>query len=394
MRLRLPRIARRSRPVTALLVTLMLSLAPQVAAQDADITFSPLGGTAQIVAQGVAPLPEGSVVWRTVRSRALPLASAPFEAQPLGFVLATNGPLLLTDEDGTQIHLGTGEAALTAGDTVQQRASLSDQEESFLSIELVPENAPQPANAIVLQPGAPFAAPGGAHDLDLLADLLGAGQSLTIPDSGGKNVILVTAGAATVGKPDGGSAVLLAGEAASFSGELVVAPAPSGGSGGDRAGFIVALLGPEIPPPALPGSGSTTENPVTPTTTEASPPAAVTEAGSIAISVYDCPPGMTTATFNAAACAPTGQDFDITISGSALPAPLTVGDGAADGENVVWSDLPLGEYVIAEAVLPLGYTDYGLAARGASGNSTLGYRVILDAETPALTARIYNFTGE
>ena len=45
-------------------------------------------------------------------------------------------------------------------------------------------------------------------------------------------------------------------------------------------------------------------------------------------------------------------------------------------------------------MLPLGYADYGLAARGASGNSTLGYRVTLDAETPDLTARIYNFTGE
>ena len=154
MWLRLPRITRHLGAITALLVTLILTPIAQVAAQEAaDITFSPLGGTAQIVAQGVAPLPEGNVVWRTVRSRALPLDSAPFEEQPLSFVLATDGPLLLTDEDGTQVHLGTGEAALTAGGTVQQRASLSGQEGSFLSIELVPENAPQPANAIVLQPG-------------------------------------------------------------------------------------------------------------------------------------------------------------------------------------------------------------------------------------------------
>jgi len=128
MRLRLPRFTRQPGAITALLVTLVLQSTAQVAAQEtADITYSPLGGTAQIVAQGVAPLPEGNVVWRTVRSRALPLDSAPFEVQPLSFVLATDGPLLLTDEDGTQIHLGTGEAALTAGDTVQQRASLSGQ---------------------------------------------------------------------------------------------------------------------------------------------------------------------------------------------------------------------------------------------------------------------------
>ncbi|MDQ2652657.1 MAG: hypothetical protein M3Z20_06385 [Chloroflexota bacterium] len=393
MRLRLPQIIRRLGVSLALLITLVLILAPQVAAQDAaDVAFSPASGTAQVIAQGVAPLPEGNVVWRTVRARALPLADAPFEAQPLSFVLATTGPLLLTNEDGSQIQLGTGEAALTPGGAVQQRASLSDQEASFLSIELVPEDAAPPANATVLQPGAPFAAPNGAHDLDLVADLLGSGESLTIPDSGGKNVILVTDGAATVGKPDGGSAVLLAGEAASFSGELLVAPAPSGGAAADRAGFVVAIIGPEIPPPALPGSG--TEAPSTPASSETPETAATTESGSITISVYDCPPGMTTTTFNAAACAPTNQDFDITISGSALSLPLTVGDASAEGENLVWGDLPLGEYVIAEAVLPLGYTDYGLAARGATGNSTLGYRVTLDAETPALTARIYNFTGE
>lgn len=387
MRLRLPRITLHLGASAALLITLVFSLAPQALARDAaDVTFSPVTGTAQVIAQGVSPLPEGDVVWRTVRARALPLADAPFEEQALSFVLATNGPLLLTNEDGEQIHLGTGEAALTPGGTVQQRASLSDQEESFLSIELVPEGASPPENATVLQPGAPFAAPSGAHDLDLLADLLGSGESLTIADSGGKNVILVTDGAATVGKPEGGSAVLLAGEAASFSGELLVAPAPSGGAAADRAGFVVAIIGPEIPPPALPNSGTQALD--TPDTAETA------ETGSITISVYDCPPGMTTTTFNAAACAPTEQDFDVTISGSALSAPLTVGDATADGENLVWSELPLGEYVIAEAVLPLGYADYGLAARGAAGNSTLGYRVSLDAETPALTARIYNFTGE
>lgn len=391
MRLRCSRTTRPLGALTALLIAVVLSL-PQVAAQEAaDVAFSPASGTAQVIAQGVAPLPEGNVVWRTVRARALPLADAPFEAQPLSFVLATTGPLLLTNEDGAQMQLGTGEAALTPGGTVQQRASLSDQEASYLSIELALENAAPPANATVLQPGAPFASPGGSHDLDLLADLLGSGESLTIPDSGGKNVILVTEGAATVGKPDGGSAVLLAGEAASFSGALLVAPAPSGGVVADRAGFVVAIIGPAIPPPALPGS--TTEAPPTPASTETPATSDTAETGSIAISVYDCPPGMTTPTFNAAACAPTTQDFDITISGSALSLPLTVGDAAAEGDTLVWGGLPLGDYVIAEAVLPLGYTDYGLAARGASGSSTLGYRVTLDAEAPDLTARIYNFAG-
>ncbi|MCA9878086.1 MAG: hypothetical protein KC442_09895 [Thermomicrobiales bacterium] len=377
-----------------LILLAALVLAPAASAQDtADVTFSPASGTAQVIAQGVAPLPAGNVVWRTVRSRALPLAAAPFEPQPLSFVLATDGPLLVTEEDGRQVHLGTGEAVLTPGGAVQQRASLSSQAVSYLSIELTPEDAPPPAdNALVLQTGSPFLSPGDAHDLDLIADVLGAGEAFTVPDSGGESVILVTDGAATVGKPDGGSAVLLAGEAASFSGELLVAPAPSGGGAADHASFVVAIIGPAIPPPALPGAASPPQAPATPAASEGA--SATADSGSIAISVFDCPPGMTTTTFNAAACAPTEQDFDITVSSGSLAAPLTVGDATVEDGSVVWRDLPLGEYVIAEAVLPLGYSSYGLAARGANGNATLGYRVTLDAETPDLTARIYNFTGE
>jgi len=53
--------------------------------------------------------------------------------------------------------------------------------------------------------------------------------------------ILVTDGAANVGRPGGNPVVLLAGEAASFSGELQVAVAPAGvvPSAEDRAAFVV-----------------------------------------------------------------------------------------------------------------------------------------------------------
>lgn len=394
MRVRAHQLGTRWARWALVLITLLFLLAPAASAQDtADVTFSPATGTAQVIAQGVAPLPAGNVVWRTVRARALPLATAPFAARPLSFVLATDGPLLVTDEAGQQVQLGAGEAVLTPGGAVQQRASLTDQAVSYLSIELTPDGAPPPAdNALVLQTGSPFVSPGDAHDLDLIADVLGAGESFTVPDSGGESVILVTDGAATVGKPDGGSAVLLAGEAASFSGELLVAPAPSGGAAADRASFVVAIIGPAIPPPTLPEAFTPPEAPATPAISEDANTAETP--GSITISVFDCPPGMTTTTFNAAACAPTQQDFDITISGGSLPAPLTVGDATAVGDDLVWRDLPLGEYVIAEAVLPLGYASYGLAARGANGNATLGYRVTLNTDAPDLSARIYNFTGE
>ncbi len=78
-----------------------------------------------MIAQGVAALPAGDAVWRTVRTRAPLPAEAPFEERPLGFVLASTGPMLLVDQaTGEQVRLGTGEAALTLAGTLQQRTSL------------------------------------------------------------------------------------------------------------------------------------------------------------------------------------------------------------------------------------------------------------------------------
>src|SRR5829696_6896610 len=79
------------------------------AARQADAGFSPASGPARVIAQGVVALPEGDAVWRTVRTRALLPQDASFEERPLGFVLASSGPLLLVDQEtGEQIRLGTG----------------------------------------------------------------------------------------------------------------------------------------------------------------------------------------------------------------------------------------------------------------------------------------------
>lgn len=378
----------RQRAWAVVLLLVGFMLAPALSsAQEADLGFSPASGHARVVAQGVAEIPAGDVVWRTVRTRAQLPADAPFEARSLGFVMATGGPIVLVDADtGAQIQLGLGEAAMVPSGVVQQRASLGAQPVSYLSIELVAEDAAPPSdNAQVLQPGPPFASPGGLHDLDLVSDLLAGGESLTIPDSGSKNVILITRGAAVVGKPGGNTVGLLAGEAATFSGELVVAPDPSGGAV-SLAEFVVAMIGPEMPQPTLPTSPGTADAAVTPDT-------ASSGTGSIAVEVFGCPPGMTLDTFNAAACSPVESEFDVTLSGAGIPEPLTTGDATRSGEAVRWADLPFGEYVLAEAILPDGYADYAMAARGAAGNSTLGYRVTIDASNPDLVARIFNFAA-
>ena len=120
----------------------------------------------------------------------------------------------------------------------------------------------------MLQPGQPFPSPAGLHDLDLLSATLVPDEAFTIPDSGGKNVVLITDGAANVGRPGGEAVVLLAGEAASFSGELQVAPAPDGGEAQNMS-FVVAMIGPEVPP--LAGIAETATPPAATAETPAPP---------------------------------------------------------------------------------------------------------------------------
>ena len=356
------------------------------AALQANQEFSPASGPAHVIAQGVVALPAGDAVWRTVRTRAPLLADAPFEARPLGFVLASAGPLLLVDQTtGEQVRLGSGEAAMVRDGTVQQRSSLGAQPASYLSIELVSVGAPAPpVQATVLQPGQPFPAPAGLHDLDLLSANLTANEMFIIPDSGAKNVVLVTGGAANVGRPGGEPVVLLAGEAASFSGELQVqAAGASGGGENEEVSFVVAMIGPEVSLPEMDAGASATA------ATSGTP--AASGQGAIVVEVFTCPPGMDADSVAAAACAPTLEDFDVTISGEMLAAPLTLGDAAASAGAFTWSDLPYGDYLIVEAVLPAGSTTYILSARDTAGDAATGYRVRIDAANPEPAVRIYNF---
>ncbi len=380
-------------PVAMLLLAVLLvasaTLSPVARAQDG---WQPVAGEGLVVAQGVSALPAGDVLWRTVRGRALPAGEAEFVRRSLGFVVATGGPILLVDgERGEQVRLGTGEAAFVRDGALQQRASLSEQPVGYLAVELTAADAPSPAGGeTVLQPGQPFPASEGLRDIDLLAAVLSGDRVLDIPDSGGRNVLLVTAGAASAGQPDGGSATLLAGEAAGFGGPLVVTAA--GTNPEQSATVVVAIIGPAVPEPA----GSPASEVTSPDAT-AHPPATPAAAvggeisGSIAVEVFGCPAGMTPETVIPGACVPVADAAEVVLSGAALAAPLTLADAEPTAGGFSWGNLPAGDYSMALAVLPDGYASWTLAAPGATGDPVAGFRLGITPENPDIAVRIYAF---
>lgn len=375
------------------LVAVLPTLGVALARLQVPLDFTPAGGHAQVIAQGVVDLPNAEMAWRTVRYQAESSSDAPFAGQSLGFVLAISAPVLLVDQATRgQTRLGPGEAALVRDGTIQQRASLAGEPASYLGLELVPAATVADADTgAVLQEGQPFIPTPGLHDLDLVRDILTGDEVLTMPDTGESNVILVTEGAISVGRPGEEPTTQLAGEMVTFDGELEVKVAGAGegeaeASAQERGAFVAAVIGPEVAPvvPLTPDSGIPTSV----------PSVASMGIGSVTILVANCPPGMQPASLIVADCGVASDDFDVTLSGDALRTTLTLADAAKRENTYTWDNLPYGRYLLAEAVLPQGYDAYIVSAAAATGEPETGYTITVDATTPDILLTIYNFVAE
>jgi len=183
--------------------------------------------------------------------------------------------------------------------------------------------------------------------------------------------------------------------------------APGAGNGDAPASsFVIAVIGATVPDAGSPPTGAAEGETVTPVPTTdpgpapertAEPDSTSTPAGtgSIAVEVLNCPAGMDPDALDPAACVPAGDDFDLTLSGEALETTLTLADAVALDGGYAWQDLPVGEYVLAQAVLPIGYTDYvAVVPAGVTGNPASGYRIALDADALDVRLRIFNLRLE
>lgn len=375
---------------------------------------SPAFGSAQVVTQGIARMPAEAVVWRIVQRQAVPRALAKLVKRDLGFVLATDEPILLTnatqDEPADVARLAPGEAYMVADGTRQARASLTDEPVDYLALELVPAgDAEDVGSAKLVFVSEPFLAPAGERDLDLVRNFLELGNAGLVPDTGGSVAILATDGAIDI-IPGGGEKVRLnAGESALFpAGELEIEAVSAGGLSGqlpialmtnnlqedvedEGAAYVVAVIGEEIPP--LPAATATVANIELP-----SPTATVTEeaggAGSISLLVFNCPQGMTIENMVGDACDPAEGAFDF-----GLTTPngnfFSLADAEFSGAGLTWSDLELGTFTLAESVLPSGFDSYfipGSAAVGSNGDGT--YSVTIDESAPDIQLSVYNFQPE
>ena len=356
-----------------------LSLVTQ-ALQSGEI-FSPASGHAQVIAQGVASMPD-EATWRVVFHSIDPGGAAELSTGGPGFILVDTGGVIV-DEGARSTLLAPAEAAFHASPT-SRLIPIGERPTGVFSLDLVPPDATDDAgDGIPVYASDPFQAPDGIRDIDLVRDLLEPGESTTVIGNEAPVLVLVTLGAVRAEATDGSAASLRVGEAATFSGDVVLTA-----EGQAPSTVIAAVIGREAPVAVTAATPGATPVPVT--------------VGSVQVTVYACPPLV---------------EPDQASPGRCLRDPLAVAlelaldDGAAlrdvgpstEREGLpTWAGLPGGDYVLRATSFKEGFDRYfvrGLESIGGPGDDgfgadrSAGYVIPIDADTADYALDVYVFAA-
>lgn len=339
--------------------------------------FSPASGHAQVIAQGIATFPaEGA--WRAVFHSIEPGAAAELPAGGPGFFLVDTGGVLL-DGAGEPVLLSPSEAAFH-GDEAARPTPVGERPAGLFAIDLVSPDAAQDAgDGIPVFAGEPFAPPAGARDLDLVRDLLEPGEATTVIGNEAPVLVLVTLGAVQVEATDGTSSQLRVGEAATFSGDVVITA-----EGQAPSTFVAAVIGRAAPVAAVAGTPGAT--PVIPAT------------GAVQLTVYACPPLVTPAEASPGSCLREPEAAALTLAAIDGPELRDVGPSRERDGLPTWTGLPAGDYALQASGFAEGFGRYfvpalqGLSLEGENGYPAGirgGYRVPIGGETTEYALDVY-----
>jgi hypothetical protein len=204
---------------------------------------SPATRHAQVIAHGVTAMPAAEVGWRAVTERALPPGRSEAEERFPGFLLAHEGAIALTDDQGSVLtRIAPGEAVWVDEKEPYAVVSLEKKSVEYIAIALRPaENLGEGGLSLAI--GLPFAAPAGeVFDIDLLRDALERNEEATIPAGLTPSLLVLTQGSVWVTAGGGEAVQVTAGGIGQIEGDAVIA-------GGSRspATFVVARVGPALP---------------------------------------------------------------------------------------------------------------------------------------------------
>ncbi|HQY29933.1 MAG TPA: hypothetical protein PK691_01530 [Thermomicrobiales bacterium] len=379
---------------------------------------SPAVGRAQVITQGIAALPDDNFIMRIVERTAPAYGDAKVGRRALGFALATDEPILITDVSGENndqfqdmARLAPGEAYMTVGGTKQIRQSLTDQPVTYIGIEFVrPDQGNEVGTGTLLYASDVLSTPNGQRDLDLVRNVLAQSDTGEVPDTGGSVLVLATDGAIDIIAGTAPSVHLNAGESAVFSSaDLQIKPADGSAYGlpdnqlasltntlnlqtdDPTAGYVVVVIGPEVPktgetPTATEAPSATAEATLeaSATTVDAVPTdTAAPATGSIGVQAYLCPSGVTETDATSGNCTILPDGWAASVSGNGISI------GTADASRIDFSyyfnELPLGTYTLEPTAYPRLAKSYVVQ----QSNGIVGNAIQLDATQPIQLVSIF-----
>lgn len=381
------RAGRRSwRPMIGLGGLLVVALTIIATPSSAQQPIASAQGHAQIIAQGLAPLPEAESAWRVVYHTIEPDQPAGLPAD-LQFMLVDQGTVLVEDAAERRL-LSVGEATYLSAASPARGAALDDRPAGYYALDLVPPEAVNDTGdgaGVAIFAGDAFASPSGARDLKLVRDVLAPNETAAIApaEATAPLLVLATLGTITVETAADAPVELRVGQAATFTGEVTVR-----GEGLAPASFVAAVIGRAI-------------DDVAAGTPAASPAAA---AGSVAVRLHACPVGMRPAESNSNLCPLDFNAVELTLV-AALPGgdERDFGEPVAAGSELQWADLAPGDYILRATgfgpvfdrfVVPgLAGTSEN-AAEGYPAGPDGGYLVPVTASVPRFQLDVFAFAAD
>ena len=229
---------------------------------------------------------------------------------------------------------------------------------------------------------APFEAPEGTRDVDLVRDLLEPGESTTVIGNEAPVLILVTLGTIHAEATDGSAASLRVGEAATFSGDIVLTA-----EGQAPTTFVAAVIGREAPLQAAAGTPGAT-------------PAQTV--GSVQVTVYACPPLVEPEDASPGACLRDPEAVGLELAAIDGETLRDVGPSTERQGLPTWVGLPDGEYVLRAASFKEGFGRFfarGLEGTDGGGESGYiaeddnGYVIPIGGDAADYTIEVYVFAA-
>jgi hypothetical protein len=356
-----------------------LSLVTQ-ALQSGEI-FSPASGHAQVIAQGVASMPN-EAAWRVVFHSIDPGGSAELSTDGPGFVLVDTGGVIV-DEGERSTLLAPAEAAFHAAPTTRL-IPVGERPTGVFTLDLVPPDAANDAgDGIPVYASDPFQALDGTRDIDLVRDLLEPGESTTVIGNQAPVLVLVTLGAVRAEATDGSAVSLRVGEAATLSGDVVLTA-----EGQAPSTVIAAVIGREAPVAVAAGTPGATPVPDT--------------VGSVQATVFACPPVVEPDQASPDRCLRDPEAVALELAMDDGAALRDVGPSTEQQGLPTWVGLSSGDYILRATSFKEGFDRFfvrglegigGPGDKGFDADGTAGYLIPIDGDTADYALEVYVFAA-